>query len=89
MLNFGASMFFTDYSMAPGELGIALEQRGFEFGLGTGALAHPAQPQDTISRGRRSAQEVLRRNGPVRDTHHGSGGDQKSEGRHGVCLVAA
>src|SRR5579872_2730086 len=30
MLNFGASMFFTDYSMAPGELGKALEQRGFE-----------------------------------------------------------
>ena len=30
MLAFGASMFFTDYSMAPGELGTALEQRGFE-----------------------------------------------------------
>jgi probable F420-dependent oxidoreductase len=30
MLAFGASMFFTDYSMAPGELGVALEQRGFE-----------------------------------------------------------
>jgi probable F420-dependent oxidoreductase len=30
MLAFGASMFFTDYSMAPGELGLALEQRGFE-----------------------------------------------------------
>lgn len=30
MLKFGASMFFTDYSMAPGELGQALEQRGFE-----------------------------------------------------------
>src|ERR1700722_8702592 len=30
MLNFGASMFFTDYSMAPGELGKALEERGFE-----------------------------------------------------------
>jgi probable F420-dependent oxidoreductase len=30
MLNFGASMFFTDYSMGPGELGQALEQRGFE-----------------------------------------------------------
>jgi probable F420-dependent oxidoreductase len=30
MLNFGASMFFTDYSMAPGELGTALEQRSFE-----------------------------------------------------------
>ena len=31
MLKFGTSMFFTDYSMAPGELGQALEQRGFEF----------------------------------------------------------
>jgi probable F420-dependent oxidoreductase len=30
MLNFGTSMFFTDYSMAPGELGQALEERGFE-----------------------------------------------------------
>jgi probable F420-dependent oxidoreductase len=30
MLNFGASMFFTDYSMAPGDLGKALEERGFE-----------------------------------------------------------
>ena len=30
MLKFGASMFFTDYSMAPRELGQALEQRGFE-----------------------------------------------------------
>jgi len=30
MLAFGASMFFTDYSMRPAELGLALEQRGFE-----------------------------------------------------------
>src|ERR1700761_822080 len=30
MLKSGISMFFTDYSMAPGELGQALEQRGFE-----------------------------------------------------------
>ncbi len=29
-MKFGASMFFTDYSMAPGELAQALEQRGFE-----------------------------------------------------------
>jgi probable F420-dependent oxidoreductase len=29
-MDFGASMFFTDYSMAPGELGRALEERGFE-----------------------------------------------------------
>ncbi len=30
MLKFGTSMFFTDYSMAPDELGKALEERGFE-----------------------------------------------------------
>jgi len=29
-MQFGAAMFFTDYSMAPGELGKALEERGFE-----------------------------------------------------------
>ena len=29
-MKFGASMFFTDYSMAPGELARALEERGFE-----------------------------------------------------------
>ncbi len=29
-MNFGASMFFTDYSMAPAELAMALEQRDFE-----------------------------------------------------------
>jgi probable F420-dependent oxidoreductase len=30
MLTFGAAMFFTDYSMTPGDLAVALEQRGFE-----------------------------------------------------------
>src|SRR5574340_1079731 len=30
MLAFGASMFFTDYSISPAELGQALEQRGCE-----------------------------------------------------------
>lgn len=29
-MKFGAAMFFTDYSMAPGELARALEERGFE-----------------------------------------------------------
>src|SRR6202166_197598 len=30
VMKFGASMFFTDYSMTPQELAIALEQRGFD-----------------------------------------------------------
>ena len=29
-MDFGAAMFFTDYAMAPGELGRALEAHGFE-----------------------------------------------------------
>jgi len=29
-MDFGAAMFFTDYSMKPAELGRALEERGFE-----------------------------------------------------------
>ena len=29
-MHIGAAMFFTDYSMSPGELGKALEERGFE-----------------------------------------------------------
>ncbi|MBV9200683.1 MAG: LLM class F420-dependent oxidoreductase, partial [Alphaproteobacteria bacterium] len=29
-MDFGAAMFFTDYSMTPAELGQALEARGFE-----------------------------------------------------------
>jgi probable F420-dependent oxidoreductase len=29
-MHFGASMFFTDYSMAPADLAVALEERGFE-----------------------------------------------------------
>jgi alkanesulfonate monooxygenase SsuD/methylene tetrahydromethanopterin reductase-like flavin-dependent oxidoreductase (luciferase family) len=29
-MDFGAAIFFTDYSMGPAELGRALEQRGFD-----------------------------------------------------------
>ena len=29
-MQFGASMFFTDYSMGPADLAMALEARGFE-----------------------------------------------------------
>src|ERR1700760_730186 len=29
-MEFGASIFFTDYSISPAELGVALEQRGFD-----------------------------------------------------------
>ena len=52
MLKFGAAMFFTGYSMTPGELGTALEERGFEFGLGPRTLAHSSVAQDSTGRWR-------------------------------------
>jgi hypothetical protein len=33
-MKFGASMFFTDYSMGSAELAVALEERGFDIILG-------------------------------------------------------
>ncbi len=47
-MHFGGAMFFTDYSMSAPELARALEERGFEFGLGARALAYPAVAQDAI-----------------------------------------
>src|SRR5262249_29898460 len=35
-MKFGASMFFTDYSMAPAELAVAMEQRGLHILWGPG-----------------------------------------------------
>ena len=34
-MHFGVGLFFTDYSMTPAALGRALEERGFEFGVGS------------------------------------------------------
>ena len=33
-MDFGALMFFTDYAISAVDLARALEERGFEFGLG-------------------------------------------------------
>src|SRR5713101_1617181 len=43
----------------------------FRVGLGARALAYPAVAQDAISRRRRPAQTVLRRDGPVRGAGRG------------------
>jgi hypothetical protein len=39
-MDFGAAMFFTDYSMTPSSLGQAFEARGFE-SVWAPELAHP------------------------------------------------
>ena len=49
-MHLGAAMFFTDYSMTPGELAVALEERGFELGVVARAFAHPAERANRPSR---------------------------------------
>ena len=77
MLAFGASMFFTDYSMAPGELGSALEQRGFESVWAPEHSHIPLSRKTPFPARWRPAEEILRRHGPVRDTDHGRGWQQR------------
>ena len=65
-MKFGASMFFTDYSMTPAELAVGAGAARLRHRLGAGALAHPAVAQDAVRARRRSAEALLRRDGSVR-----------------------
>ena len=55
-MEFGASIFFTDYSISPAELAVALEERGFE-SLWAAEHSHIPVPRrtprrDPMTRGR-------------------------------------
>jgi len=41
-MEFGAAIFFTDYSISPAQLAVALEERGFRLAVGSRAL--PTSP---------------------------------------------
>ena len=43
-MEIGAAIFFTDYSIAPTELAVALEERGFELVVGGGTFAYSRHP---------------------------------------------
>ena len=58
-MEFGASIFFTDYSISPAELAVALEERGFELAVGGGTFAHPCPPADPAARRWRTGEAVL------------------------------
>ena len=77
-MDFGVSMFMTDYAIGAAELARALEERGFEVAVEPGALAYPAVAQDAVPRRRRPAENVLRRDGPVRDAERRGGGRRRS-----------
>ena len=62
-MKFGASMFFTDYSMTPVALGQALEERGFE-SLWAPEHSHiPLSRKTPCARRRGPAEEILRHDG--------------------------
>ena len=60
-MDFGAAMFFTDYSMAPGALAQALEARGFESVWAPEHSHIPTSRTTAVSAGRRAAEEILPR----------------------------
>ena len=65
-MDFGAAMFFTEYSMTPAELGQALEARGFESVWAPEHSHIPASRATPFPQRRRAAEEILRGDGPVR-----------------------
>src|ERR1043166_475572 len=60
-MEFGASIFFTDYSISPAELGVALEERGFD-SVWTAEHSHIPVPRRT-----RADQELGKRDSDVMD----------------------
>ena len=60
-MDFGALMFFTDYAIPATELAQALEARGFEFGLGARAFAHPDLAHDRRGRAAASCRRCITR----------------------------
>src|SRR5215213_10263608 len=57
-MNFGATMYFTDYSMSPSELASALVQRGFE-SVWASEHSHLPKTDDTAYPGRDALPKVL------------------------------
>ncbi len=85
----GAASFFTDYSMGAADLAQAASGAEFEVGLGARALAYPDVASFALSGRRRSAEAILRRDGPVRDRwrRRPRGSTKTIKLGTGVCLV--
>ena len=86
-MHFGAAIFFTDYSIGPVELARALEERGYESLWAPSTRHIPLLAQIAVPAGRRPAEEILRRHGPVRDAGGGGSRDAATKLGTGICLV--
>ena len=81
-MHVGAAMFFTDYSMAPGDLGRALEERGFE-SLWAPEHSHiPVSRLSPFPNGGDLPKQVLRCDGPIRHIDCRGGRDRDIESRY-------
>jgi Luciferase-like monooxygenase len=82
-VHFGAAMFLTEYSMAPGELAKAFEIRGFESVWASKHSHIPTSRRTSFSTGGRASEEILRSNGPLRRVDGCRCCDQDIENRDG------
>jgi hypothetical protein len=82
-MEIGASIFFTDYSMAPTELAAVLEERGFE-PLWVAEHSHiPIKRRFTHPLGEAAlTKEYCCRHGPVRHAERRGGGHNAPQARH-------
>src|SRR5260370_15859566 len=65
-MKFGASMFFTDYSMGAAELAVPLEAPGFHLGLAPEHSPIPPLPKAGFISGCRPPKQYYDSHGPVR-----------------------
>src|ERR1700739_4944315 len=86
-MEFGASIFFTDYSISPAELAVALEDRGFD-SLWAAEHSHIPVPRRTPPPGggelHKRYYDVI---DPVGTLTADAGDTQRINGAAGICLV--
>src|SRR6202046_3569001 len=88
MLKFGAAMFFTDYSMAPSELGKALEERGFESVWAPEHSHIPLSRKTAPTGGAQLAKKYYDTMDPFVTLTMAAAATKKLKVGTGVCLVA-
>ena len=84
-MEIGASIFFTDYSITPAELGVAMEERGFDL-VWAAEHSHIPVPRRTRA-DHRAGEALLRCDGPVRDADRRGLRDQAAQARDRHRLV--
>ena len=80
-MDFGASMFFTDYSITPAELAVALEERGFDL-VWAAEHSHIPVPRKTPAPGGELPKRYYDVMDPFVTLTAAAVRDQEAQGRH-------